>query len=507
MKMQQPGLLREGEILLGKYHIGPKVGEGGMAVVYHAVSRGAAGFERPVVIKAIKATLATNPQMNRQFIREASVGAELQHPNIVQVFDLGERNGVLYMVLEYVAGKDLAALAFRARRARRVLSPELVAFIMIDVCKALEASHEHLDVEGQPRPIIHRDISPQNILLSRDGHVKLADFGMARAIGATRHTAFGVIKGKLSYMSPEQSRGGEIDARSDLFCLGIVLWETLTGRRLFLANDAQETIRRVRACEVPPIVQAAPHVSPELGVIVHKALQPGLEERYQTATELRKALQNYLRGARVVGPGVLTAVLETYFPPGDEAVEVAEPSLSYVDRRDLDEDEDPTTRDDDFAPSLDNEPPDSPAMKHTLIMFGDDGKNLQDELLEAKRIATAKVAETLIGQPGIEDSDATPTLRDPPHSPLPASATEPFDEEQLFPSADAASGKPTKEEPSWKRSPEGKSTGRPDRGGKARKSSGKRKKRSPYAPFIISLLIGVPLGVSVGFLVFWLLTR
>ncbi len=506
--MRKAGLLSEGEVLLGKYHIGRKVGEGGMAIVYHAVSRGAAGFERPVVIKVIKPTLAMNPQMNRQFIREASVGSELQHPNVVQVFDLGEHEGMLCMVLENVAGKDLSALAYRARRARRVLSPELVAYIVIDVCKALECSHNNLDEEGDPRPIVHRDISPQNILLSRDGHVKLADFGMARAIGGTRHTAFGVIKGKLSYMSPEQSRGDEIDARSDLFGLGIVLWETLTGRRLFLAEDAQETIRRVRACDVPKISEVAPHVVPELATIVHKALEREEKDRYQTATDMRRAIQQYLRGARVVGPGVLTGVLEAYFPPGDDIEECAEPSLSYVDERDLDEEDDRTTQVDDFSPTLDDEPPDSPAAKHTLIMFGEDGKALQEELLQAQKDAEA-AARTLIGQPGIENpfESSSKGVAAPAPTPTPA----PAHPSEIPPPDDGRADEPRAQriqaEPPWQQKSEATASEQPVNRGTRRKSSGKRKKRSRYAPFIISLLIGIPLGVSVGFVVFWLLTR
>lgn len=359
----------EGELLLGKYRIARKIGEGGMAFVYQAVSRGVAGFERNVVIKVIKPELASSADLVRQFVQEASVGASLDHPNIVHVFDLGEHEGQLLMVLEYVPGKDLGALTRRVRKARRVLGPEMTTFVAVDVCKALEAAHSHVDARGAPSPVIHRDVSPQNILVSYEGVVKLADFGLARALGVARQTRQGIIKGKLSYMSPEQSRGREVDGRSDLFSLGTVLWEVLSGRRLFLAPDQVETIRRVRGAEVPPLTVVAPHVAPELAAIVHRALEREPGDRYQTATEMRKALVAYLRSARPVDPSALAGVIAAYFPAELQEPTTAETALSFDDESDLhggEKEED--TEVDTVAPEM-SPVPAGPVASHTMLMF------------------------------------------------------------------------------------------------------------------------------------------
>ncbi len=378
--------LSKGHVLLGKYRIEQKLGEGGMAVIYQASSLGAAGFSRPVVIKVIKPHLIREPGMKESFVREASVGAALDHPNIVHVFDLGEADGMLYMILEYVQGKDLAALIHSARKARRVLGPEMVAFLCVDVFKALECSHDHVDPQGIAKPIIHRDISPQNILLSRDGHVKLADFGMARALGTSRHTTEGVVKGKLSYMSPEQSRGVEVDARADLFSLGVVMWEALTGRRLFLRNSPIETIREVRACNIPPLAEVAQHVDPALGAIVHRLLQAAPEARFQTATEVRKALQSYLRTARPIDATALAGLLATYFPSKDPLSQTAVPELSFAD-------EGEQSRVSETSPEIDEEriaeaeKQQGPAAAHTLVMFGAQAEALAKAFEQAQEAA------------------------------------------------------------------------------------------------------------------------
>jgi serine/threonine-protein kinase len=507
--MSDEGELREGEVLLGKYRIGPRVGAGGMAVIHRATSLGAAGFERPVVIKAIRPGLASSPDMVRQFIQEASVGATLVHPSIVQVFDLGEHEGRLFMVLEYVAGKDLAALSFRVRRAQRVLSPELVAFITIDVCKALECAHEHVDDDGKRSPVVHRDISPQNILLSREGHVKLADFGMARALGVARQTAFGVIKGKLSYMSPEQSHGAEVDGRSDIFSLGTVVWETLTGKRLFLADSMPETIRRVREGQVPPLSHVAPHVSEGLSSIVSRALATRPEDRYQTATEMRQALQAYLRTARRVDAGVLAAVLGTYFPPDDDMTEAAEPSLSYSDEKDTyhdeddDEDEDTDERAtlaDDFVPSLDSEPPNSPALAHTLIMFGDESRKIAEAIERAKALASA--AGSAAGPAPVGAASGASASKRPLSPNVVVDADVVVD--------DSARKQPTTTTTATTST---FASGLCESGASSAAGpvpsavAAPRKDKPRVTPLVIALILGIPTGIGVGLAVFWFLTR
>jgi serine/threonine-protein kinase len=471
--------LAEGHILLGKYRIVRKVGEGGMAFIYQAFSQGAGGFERPVVIKVIRPELARNREMVNQFVREASVGANLDHPNIVNVFDLGEHEGMLYIIMEYVAGRDLAALIQCARGARRVLGPEIVAFICVDVCKALECSHGYINDEGHPAPIIHRDVSPQNILLSRDGDAQLADFGMARALGTARVTAQGVLKGKLSYMAPEQSRGKEVDARADLFSLGVVLWESLTGRRLFLGENPTETIKRVRACQPPPLHKVAPHVPEKLRTIVHRLLLVEPDDRYQTATEVRKELQSFLRDARPVDSSGLAELLEAYFPVTDASRDTAITELSFSDEGNG---ETTTTVRDEVPPDDAIEQGTPP---HTMVMQGEQG----EQLAAAFRRAQLGAAASQEAQPA-----ALASLDKGPGNEVGAIG-------QGLLSPPVLAGPPPwmiKPSPSYQgQTPMGQGPDH-DRREMAAGLSG---------PFFVSMLIGLPLGVGFGLLVYWLLTR
>lgn len=541
--------LAEGQVLLNKYRIGPKLGEGGMAVVYLATSLGAAGFERAVVLKVIKPHLARTPGMVDGFVREASLGAELDHPNIVQVLDLGDFQGMLYMVLEYVQGKDLAALTHKARRARRVLGPELVMSIGIDVCKALECSHTHVEADGTPQPIIHRDISPQNILISREGSVKLADFGMARALGTARQTAEGVVKGKLSYMSPEQSRGQEVDARSDLFSLGVVLWETLTGRRLFLAKNPVETVKRVRTCTVPPLTEVAPHVTPALADIIHTFLKAEPSERFQTATEARKAMQSYLRTARPLEANALADLVEVYFPIEQSVVQTALPELSFADEGD-ETDEAANSDLESQESTAEEEAPEEPDAKEapaTLLMYGEKAEELQRAFQEAQAAAKTRSRDAQDGLPTMafdpgttnQAADELATVADIPAPEIQRPAANPSAEAKktppktvlVAPPAGAPAMTPRAGAPAV--TPQGglpamstpqagmPATGTPMAGVNAVTPVKQTPARVVPQPgqqgheeddsgsqrtLIISLLIGIPLGALVGFLVFWLLT-
>lgn len=522
--------LAQGQVLLNKYRIEQKLGEGGMALIYRASSIGAAGFERKVVLKVIKPHLAEAPGMVDQFVREASVSASLVHPNIVQVFDLGEESGMLYMVMEYVEGKDLAALIHRARKAKRVLSPEMVAYICVDVCKALECSHSHVDDEGRLKPIIHRDISPQNILISRAGQVKLADFGMARALGSSRHTVEGVVKGKLSYMSPEHSRADDVDARSDLFSFGVVIWEALTGRRLFLADSPLETIKRVRACEVPPLATMAPHVPAQLADLVHRMLSASPEDRYQNATDNRHALQMFLRSARSIDSAALAGLLEHYFPTETSRNTTAVPELSFADEGDVS-----CEGDECFEPTVEEEAPsddqDEAVLSHTLVMFGERGEELAQAFKQAQAAAEEK-------RKRLQNESDAPTLAFTSEDVAKAAEgnttapTMPFDAEAVAevhrqaeqqkaqqalppstlvvpPRVEAepagANPQPTPPPPSPAAIP-------PINPGPAQMPSSLAPAAPPVPasstrPLLLSLAIGVPLGAVVGFVVFWLLTH
>ena len=264
--------------------------------MFRALSVGVAGFRRPVVIKRILPQLASNKQFVDMFIKEASIAASLDHPNIVQVFDLGQDEGDLFMVLEHVPGIDLGVMVQYYSDQGGGIPHELVAFAAVDVCKALECAHGQRDARGRLRPVIHRDVSPQNVLLSLSGSVKLADFGLAMALGGTRATTPGIIKGKLGYMSPEQATGQrDLDIRSDLFSLGVVLYEALSGRRLFVGPTAAATIQRVRTAQVPPLSEVAPSVPVVLAELVHSLLQRDRGDRPRSAQEVRRVLARYLR--------------------------------------------------------------------------------------------------------------------------------------------------------------------------------------------------------------------
>jgi serine/threonine-protein kinase len=283
-------------LIFGKYKLLEPLGRGGMAEVYKALSVGAAGFSRPVVIKRILPNLAANRQFVDMFIKEASIAASLDHPNIVQVYDLGEDNHDLFMVLEYVPGLDLGTIVQHFAETGRHLPHQIVAFVGVDMCKALECAHDHHDAEGNPAPVIHRDVSPQNVLISMAGTVKLADFGLAMALTDVRVTLPGIIKGKLGYLSPEQAFGArELDTRSDLFSLGVVLYEAIAGRRMFVGDSPAETIRRIRDLQFPSLGRIAPQVPDQLAELIQRLLSRDPAARPGSAKEVRKILARYLR--------------------------------------------------------------------------------------------------------------------------------------------------------------------------------------------------------------------
>lgn len=284
------------KLIFDKYKLLEPLGRGGMAEVYKALSVGAAGFQRPVVLKRILPHLAANKQFVDMFVKEASIAASLDHPNIVQVFDLGDFQGDLFMVLEYVPGVNLGTVMQFYSNLGKAVPHQLVAYTAVDVCKALECAHGHRDQEGRLDPFVHRDVSPQNVLLSMSGTVKLADFGLAMALGGVRMTMPGIIKGKLGYMSPEQATGErDLDIRSDLFSLGVVMYEAIAGRRLFVGSSPADTIQRIRAGQISSLTELAPQTPPALADLVHELLARDREQRPESAKEVRRMLSQYLR--------------------------------------------------------------------------------------------------------------------------------------------------------------------------------------------------------------------
>ena len=315
-------------VLFGSYELLELVAEGGMAEVWRARSRGAAGFEKIVVIKRVLPAHMQNPSFAELLIREAKIAARLSHANIVQIFDLGEEQGAYFIAMEYVSGKDLGmAMSFERRRARagkvaEGLPVEVKLWIMAEVAKALDYAHRRRGDDGRPLSIVHRDVSPQNILLGYEGEVKVTDFGIARADdeGLGRGEDPKVLRGKYAYMSPEQARGQPLDRRSDVFSFGIVLYELLARRRLFRGSSATETLSLVRAAKTPDLDTRQLGLPIELRDVLRRSLARDTSERYGTAGEIYTDLAQILfkMGANV-GETELAQGMQRMFPPGDAA--------------------------------------------------------------------------------------------------------------------------------------------------------------------------------------------
>ncbi len=293
----------------GKYILLKKIGRGGMAELFLARQVGVAGFERVLAIKRILPHLTEDAEFVQMFINEAKIAAQIAHPNVVQIYDFGTVNGTYYIAMEYVMGKSLAAALSAGNARGRPMPAHQAIQITARIAAGLDHAHRGKTMSGQPLGIIHRDISPQNILLGYHGDVKLVDFGIAKAASSSTHTQTGMIKGKLAYLSPEQAWGKPVDHRADVFSLGIVLHEMLTGQRLFKADNEIATLERVRTAAVAPPSTLNPRIAKELDPIVLKALTARPDDRYPTAQAFHEALEGYL--ARL-GPPPTSRDLENY---------------------------------------------------------------------------------------------------------------------------------------------------------------------------------------------------
>ncbi|XXF78692.1 protein kinase [Myxococcaceae bacterium GXIMD 01537] len=277
----------------GKYELLRKIASGGMGQVFLAREHGA-GFERLAVLKLILPHLAEDDEFLTMFLEEARLVARLSHPNLITILDLTEIDGRHCLAMEYVQGDDIRRIEKQARTQGKVLPVGLVLRIIADAAAGLDYAHKARDSQGQPLHLVHRDVSPQNVLVGFDGGVKVIDFGVAKAATSSQQTATGILKGKYPYMSPEQASGLGMDHRSDQFALGVVLWEMLTGKRLFKGDSDLMTLRLVKDCQVPPPSQLNPKLPPGLDEVVLKALAPTPEERYTDCGALRLALEDYL---------------------------------------------------------------------------------------------------------------------------------------------------------------------------------------------------------------------
>ena len=278
----------------GPYELVRQITVGGMAEVFVATARSIAGFEKTVVLKVIHPQVSDDPEFTRLLIEEANITARLSHRNIVQVLDLGQNDGSHYIAMEFVEGLDLGKLLSRLRERGTRASPRLAAYVVREVCEGLDHAHRKADTAGRALEIIHRDVSPGNILLSLAGEVKLTDFGLARAAVRASATRAGAVKGQYAYMAPEQARGGSIDARVDLFAAGAVLYEMLAGRTLHGDASTADLLARVTAARFDPIETVRSDVPAAIAAIVRKALAANPAQRYPTARSMVDDLNGFL---------------------------------------------------------------------------------------------------------------------------------------------------------------------------------------------------------------------
>jgi serine/threonine-protein kinase len=277
-----------------RYRVIEKIASGGMAEVFRAESAGLEGFKKTVAIKRVLPHLSEKKQFIGMFLDEARLSAHLSHSNCVQVFDIGVGDNTYFIVMEYVDGADLKAIIDQARRGGKPFPLELAALICLRICEGLSYAHEATDGHGERLGIVHRDMSPPNVLITRHGEVKIVDFGLAKANSQLEKSEPGIIKGKFSYLSPEAALGQPIDHRTDIFAVGIILWEMLAGRRLFLGDSDLDTVRQVQAARIPSIRDFHPHATAELDRVLAKALAREPSQRYQAARDLGRDLNTLL---------------------------------------------------------------------------------------------------------------------------------------------------------------------------------------------------------------------
>jgi serine/threonine protein kinase len=312
-----------GQSRLGEYELLERIGAGGMAEVFKARRTGASGFERIVAIKRILPHLAQDEQFVTMFVDEAKIAVHLNHPNIAAIHDLGHADGTCFIALDYVHGRDLRRLWDRERAWGAPPHAGIACHVAARMLEGLVHAHAATDGCGRPLGIIHRDVTPQNVLVSFEGDVKIVDFGLAKAQGRAQATQAGVVKGKLAYLAPEQLRGLPLDARVDVYAAGIVLWELLTGRRLFYADTDLDTLRNVHRAEVEAPSRYNPSLPPALDRVVLTALARDRDARFASAQEFLDALDEVMWNWGIVYQAhQVGAYVAHYFPEAFEASQV-----------------------------------------------------------------------------------------------------------------------------------------------------------------------------------------
>jgi len=297
------GLKPQLPVELGRYTLHEEIGSGGMATVYLAHMQLAAGAHRLVALKTIHSHLAKESQFLDMFLDEAVISSQISHPNCCAVYDFGEADGVYYLAMEYLVGEPLDDYVLRVRKkqSRELVAavPYLAARMMADASEGLHAAHTLRGSDGEPLHVVHRDVSPQNLFVTYEGAVKVVDFGCAKAMQRVTQTDVGIMKGKVAYASPEQLRGQDLDARSDVFAIGACLWELLTLRRLFGRESQIETAKAVLEAPIERADDRYPWVPEQLADIAEKCLQRDPDDRYQSARDVSRALRSFIAGSGV----------------------------------------------------------------------------------------------------------------------------------------------------------------------------------------------------------------
>jgi eukaryotic-like serine/threonine-protein kinase len=277
-----------------RYRVIEKLESGGMAEVFRAESEGLQGFRKQVAIKRVLPHLSSKKKFISMFLDEARLSAQLSHSNCVQVFDIGVGDSAFFIVMEFVDGANLKAIIEHIKKSGRDFPVEAAVYIGLELCKGLAYAHELTDNNGTPLHIVHRDMSPPNVLITKNGEVKIVDFGLAKANSQLEKSEPGIIKGKFSYLSPEAAMGQEVDARTDVFAVGIILWELLAGQRLFLGDTDFQTVKKVQGALVPAISGINRKVPLELEKIINKSLARDPQQRYTTARDLGMDLSKFM---------------------------------------------------------------------------------------------------------------------------------------------------------------------------------------------------------------------
>jgi len=294
-----------------RYHVVSKIAKGGMAEIFLALQQGEQGFQKPVVLKRILPALAADPKFVRMFVDEAHIASTLNHSNLVQVLDLGRSGGQYFLVLEFVDGWSLEQIRRRAQQVKLKLPIPLALTVVSALCRGLAYVHTR-EQNGKPLGIVHRDVTPQNVLISQHGEVKLADFGIAKAIGKSERSATGIIKGKFAYMSPEQSQAQPLDARSDLFSVGTVLYLLTTGRKPFDGKTDADVIMQVRRARPEKPSTVVRDLNLDVERVINRALRANPGKRWQSAEQMADKIDAILvKLGEPSGPAPLKRWLET----------------------------------------------------------------------------------------------------------------------------------------------------------------------------------------------------